>query len=727
MKSAKHKVLVALLVVCIVLGYAPTALAGTQIHVTLSSTDHVIRVEAQLSFDPEPWVCARQGGSNLYKVSDDSQFVTNDILYIEVFFDNGTSQKYYNPSAASGPYFEPGNESGGTLNVDIDVVMPPTTGTVTITKVQADGSDDFSADLEFTVTLTDGVHNYSSDKLTVNNPVTLDDVVPGTYTVTETLPVTNWGTPVIEVDGVATNQLTVAAGGTYEVTITNSYDAPQSTLTVVHQVWDTDIVLRTDDPITKDVGDNATVYADDFSGYDLKEGEDDSYTHTFTATDYTHTFWYVESGSDPFGSITVNKEILEGSDEFDSGKLFSVTVTGPDYNETKTVGAGYSVMFSGLWEGTFTVTEEHPGEGWANPVYTTQTVVIGEDNVYNYTVTITNFYKAPDPELGSLKVIKLLDDDGDDYDGDQKFKIYIRPASQTLAALDEETWPRWAELEIGDDFTFTNLEPGLYEVFEEDLPVNWAWTNPDGISYDEIYVEAGANPYPVRVYNKYTAPELGNITVVKLPDETSDRKTGDEKFKIGIRPADLAPSALDESWPRWAVLELGGDHNFDELEPGWYEIFEVDLPANWQQTNPEGRSYVVYVQAGNNDPVTVYNKYTAPEPPPPPPPTSTLTVYYKEWGTDDNVHAPTSHSGFVGSSQVVNAFEVEGYELREGQPASYTHEFSSGNATYTFWYETIIPDEPPPLAPTGGISATMMYGIGVSLLGLGLATKKRER
>ena len=93
MKTTKHKVLVALLVVCIVLGYAPTALAGTQIHVTLSSTDHVIRVEAQLSFDPEPWVCARQGGSNLYKVSDDSQFVTNDILYIEVFFDNGTSQK----------------------------------------------------------------------------------------------------------------------------------------------------------------------------------------------------------------------------------------------------------------------------------------------------------------------------------------------------------------------------------------------------------------------------------------------------------------------------------------------------------------------------------------------------------------------------------------------------------------------------------------------------------
>lgn len=512
----------------------------------------------------------------------------------------------------------------------------------------------FSASL-FVVLWVVPLKTYTSDELALGEEgKVVFTVVPGTYTVTETHPGTNWSAPVY-----SKTEVTVAAGGSDSVTITNCYTAPQPQL----------------------------------------------------------------------GSITVEKVLDSDSDPHDIS-TFEITLTGPnDYSETQTVAAGSSVTFSGLAEGTYTVSETSPGEGWTVS-YSEQEVEVGADDEYEFTVTVTNKYTAPvpEPETGSLKVSKIHDDGGDDY-GTQAptFKIGIEPTDMALTQLDGETWPKYVELGLGDSYTFTNLAPGYYRVFEEDIPDNWVWTNED---LDPVYVEAGetAEAY---IYNIYIAPEpepeTGSLVVTKELDNSGDPYSGTQTFKIGIRRVeDVALTEVDE--PQYVYLGIGQSHTFTGLMPGLYEVFEEDVPANWQWTNPE--QLFVWVSAGEEstaDPVL--NKYTAPTPPPPPPPpaSSLLTVYYREWGTNQDLRTPTTHSGYVGATQVATAPDIEGYELREGEPASYTHTFGASNTTYTFWYELVIEEEEPPLAPTGGISATMMYGIGVSLLGLGLATKKRGK
>ena|GEM_PF-6789626 len=402
----------------------------------------------------------------------------------------------------------------------------------------------FSASL-FVVLWVVPLKTYTSDELALGEEgKVVFTVVPGTYTVTETHPGTNWSAPVY-----SKTEVTVAAGGSDSVTITNCYTAPQPQL----------------------------------------------------------------------GSITVEKVLDSDSDPHDIS-TFEITLTGPnDYSETQTVAAGSSVTFSGLAEGTYTVSETSPGEGWTVS-YSEQEVEVGADDEYEFTVTVTNKYTAPvpEPETGSLVVTKELDNSGDPYSGTQTFKIGIRRVEDV--ALTEVDEPQYVYLGIGQSHTFTGLMPGLYEVFEEDVPANWQWTNPEQLF---VWVSAGEESTADPVLNKYTAP--------------------------------------------------------------------------------------------------------TPPPPPPPPASSLLTVYYREWGTNQDLRTPTTHSGYVGATQVVTAPDIEGYELREGEPASYTHTFGASNTTYTFWYELVIEEEEPPLAPTGGISATMMYGIGVSLLGLGLATKKRGK
>ena len=264
-------------------------------------------------------------------------------------------------------------------------------------------------------------------------------------------------------------------------------------------------------------------------------------------------------------------------------------------------------------------------------------------------------------------------------------------------------------------------------MFEDpnELPDNWEWLVPE----DVTVLVADGETADVDVFNKYTAPDpdLGSLTITKKLSNNSDPYTGSRKFQIGIAPA-LRPVSLNgDGDTQYISLEIDESRTLN-LPLGVYDVWEVTdgLPSNWKcETGPE----TIEVAATHAEEHTIYNTYTAPESPPPPPPpdTSLLTVYYKEWGTDDAVHAPTTHSGLVGSSQVVNAFTIEGYELREGTDASYAHVFTSGNATHTFWYEMVIEDDETPLAPTGGIPGTTMYGIGISLLGLGLATKKRRR
>lgn len=854
-----------------VLGYAPTALAATQLHVKLSTSDHVNKVEATLSGRPAPWYCAREGGSNNYKYTKGDQFISDDVLYIEVFFDNGTSQKYHHPGQGGPlPHFKLGHESGGTLNIDITNVVPPsTTGTVTVTKAKAGDSDDFPTNPStFTVTLT-GPETHSSTALALGEGgrVTFENVAPGTYTVAEAHPGDNWGIPVYSVGDQLTNELTVEAGGTCGITITNSYDTPQGKLKVYHKVdgtgeslagpftYEGDVghlaevwaltfsgyqlkpgevskyeytytdgatheytfwyvpsttpqgiltvyhkVVGTEEPLEtekfiQDVGSSITVNALEFPDFKLKEGEAESLTHTFTNESHIHTFWYVMKPA----TIRVIKTVYDVPEGFDCDTEFSVTVAGTNegntYCETKSVKDGEDkyVEFE-VPPGSYSVTET-PVDGWFCAAARLVNAAAGQVQI----VRLPNHY------LYSLTVIKVVDQEAGTYDPNQEFTIEVTPVplNPTLApqALGE---PPTASLKAGQSATFDGLRAGSYTVTEvtDGLPDGWECLTPE----QTVVLGSGSATETCTVENKYTAPdpELGRLKVTKELSPGSDPYEGEQTFKIGIAPV-LQVSSVngdEEDWPRYVYLGIDDSDTFTELPPGEYVVFEVvdveqGFPANWVcDSEPQ----FVEVEAGETVECTIYNRYTAPvsqqytltlfykrwdtkatikdpishtenkdefreypapsisgyhldtarspspfsftftkddahtfwylpneTPPPPPPDTSLLTVYYKEWGTDDAVHAPTTHSGYVGTSQVINAFAVEGYELREGTDASYTHKFTSGNATHTFWYEMIIPDEPPPLAGTGGISAPTMYGIGISLLGLGLATKKRRR
>ena len=314
---------------------------------------------------------------------------------------------------------------GGAVTLDTNTITNDVcsdevpTGSLTVDKVVSGDTADMELP-DFVITVT-GPEGFSATRTFVEGEsFTWENLVPGTYTVTE------------EKTGLS-EEWTVSGEGDVEVvadqtetaTITNTYTAEEEqtgSLTVDKVVSGDTADMELPDfeiTVTGPEGFSATrtfVEGESFTWENLPPGE---YTVTEDQTGLSEE-WTVSGEGDvevvadqtavstitntflaeeiPVGSLTVNK-VVSGDTDGMTLPLFEITVTGPEgFAATRTFVEGESFTWENLVPGTYTVTEEKTGlsEEWT---------VSGEGDVevvadQTETATITNTYDLEEePEL----------------------------------------------------------------------------------------------------------------------------------------------------------------------------------------------------------------------------------------------------------------------------------------------------------------------------------------
>ena len=238
--------------------------------------------------------------------------------------------------------------------------------------------------------------------------LTWDNLIPGTYTVTETDPGSEW---TVTGEG----DVTVVGGATTQTTVTNStYALPGSLEVTVIVDWDG---VTPDDTKTFEICITGPSYPDNdcktvgYNGgvltWDNLMPGTYNVSETYPGLEWTVTGEgdvTVVGGATTPTTITNNTYAVPGSLEVtvvvdwdgvtpDDTKTFEICITGPSYpdNDCKTVGYnGGELTWDNLIPGTYSVTETNPGPEWT---------VIGEGDVTvvggaTTQATITNTLKA---------------------------------------------------------------------------------------------------------------------------------------------------------------------------------------------------------------------------------------------------------------------------------------------------------------------------------------------
>jgi len=250
------------------------------------------------------------------------------------------------------------------------------------------------------------------------------------------------------------------------------------------------------------------------------------------------------------GSITVYKRTNTGSPL--SGARFAL-YKGSVLRSDLTL-SGSSHTWSNLEAGTYTVTEVSAPSGWVRVAPYSQTVTLNEieGSVEDKSVTFYNDPREVD-EPGTLTVIKLTNE-GQPLTG-ATFALY-RGSSK----LDERTL-------TGNTHKWSNLDAGTYTVVETSAPAGWVIRD----ASKSVSVSEGEDE-TVTFYNDPLAK--GSITVIKL--NTANQPLNGATFALY-----LGSTKLDER-----VL-TGNTYTWSNLNAGTYTVVEVAAPAGYVKANPD--------------------------------------------------------------------------------------------------------------------------------------------
>jgi uncharacterized repeat protein (TIGR01451 family) len=239
----------------------------------------------------------------------------------------------------------------------------------------------------------------------------------------------------------------------------------------------------------------------------------------------------------------------------------AVATAGDPYCHTYDSDGG-SYTWSDLIPGDYGVVETPPGSGWT--VAGSGVTVTVPANGGSVSTTITNTRK-----LGGLDVVKMVDWNGVTPDAGQTFTFTITGASFPSGDSKSVNYD-------GGTASWSGLVPGVYTVTETSPGSQWV-TLP-GLS-QQVTVPADGGTATTTFTNTRL---LGGLTVVKVVDWNGVPANANQTFKVCVSPAVLEASALQQADGLCHTFGWeGGFHTFQGLVPGDYVVTETDPGSAW--------------------------------------------------------------------------------------------------------------------------------------------------
>ena len=529
---------------------------------------------------------------------------------------------------------------GGEVTVEVNEVAGTTVtntytkqkGSLTITKALGDNAPESATSKSYTFTIT-GPDNYSKEVAVIGaSSVTVDNLVPGNYTVTEVESSAAIDKYDLEVTG--GGSVTVAANATVETTVTNTYTQQKGELKITKTLGegapaaanDTEYKFTITGPdnysktVTIKGAGSETVENLEPGNYTVTEDKDgakiDNYELTVTGdegeavevvagktTTAAITNTYKDTSSSK-GSLKITKSLGEGAPEAANDTEFKFTITGPDnYSKTVTIKGAGSETIVNLEPGNYTVTEDKDGAKITNYDLT----VTGDDGKTievkageTAEAKITNTYEDNTSSTkGSLKITKKLGANAPQAASSKEYKF-------TVAGPDN--YSKTVTITGAGSVTIDDLEPGNYTVTEDKDGAKIAnyeleVTGDDGKAI-EVKADETANAEITNTYDDNTMSDKGSLKISKTLGANAPSAASDKSFTFTVTGPD--------NYSKTVTIKGTGSVTVDELEPGNYTVTENEESAaitNYKLTVTGDNGKTIEVKAGKTSNAAITNTY----------------------------------------------------------------------------------------------------------------------
>ena len=316
-------------------------------------------------------------------------------------------------------------------------------------------------------------------------------------------------------------------------------------------------------------------------------------TYYFAAWSHADGIWYpgaiLNFTTANTGTLIVNKNTVGGDDTFTlvgTGSLGTFTVT--------TASSTASREFDNLAPGNYTVTEPNVTSGWQQTDNDCVNVAVVAGEIASCTVTNT--------KIGTLKLGEIRGTKFEDRDGDGKLnKGFNRRLSGWTIYLDinnngslDPGEPSTVTNRSGD-YRFKSLPADTYYVREVGQ-VGWVQTYPAN-NVNVVNLMAGK----ISKKNNFGNFKLGTISGMKFNDANGNRRkdsgeVGLQGWTINLMKAG-SPTVIAST-----VTDASGNYSFSNLNPGTYQLREVNQ-TGWVQTtnNPSNVKVLSGAVSKNNN------------------------------------------------------------------------------------------------------------------------------
>ncbi len=463
------------------------------------------------------------------------------------------------------------------------------------------GEVDAASDKTFTFTVT-GPDGYNETvTVTGAGTVTLDNLVPGDYTVTEdkasaqitgyTLAVTGEGKATVSAEEVAnvtivntytqklgslkiTKKLAGAVDAASDKTFTFTVTGPNysNTVTITGNGYaELENLVPGEYKITEQ---NA-----DIEGYTL-EVTGNGETKTVTA-DQVAEFYITNTYTQKLGSLKIVKSVVGGGEEA-ANKTFTFTVTGPDeFSKTVTINGEGEETLNDLVPGEYKITEQNADiDGYTLEVSGNTTATVTAEKVAN--ATITNTYH----KLGSLKIVKSVEGGGDEA------------ANKTFTfTVTGTNYSKTVTIKGNGETKLDNLVPGEYKITETGAEVEGYTLTVTGI--DKPVTVVADQVTEVNVTNTYTQ-KPGSLKIAKSVVGGGD-EAANKTFTFTVTGPNYSNT----------VTIIGtGEETLNDLVPGEYKITEQNADIDGYTLEVTGNGETKTVTADQVAEFDITNEYT---------------------------------------------------------------------------------------------------------------------